>query len=139
MLFCFNSSSAVAQSSGLAPWVNDERTNAVFSMYWRAKISGFDAASRLCAIKDIANYDRPQSPYRPFDQRVEAAADRIEKIWPKALSRPPPPYIMPPPQLNCDDVKSAWQSIVAFETAVTELERFLDSTEASDPSSRGNK
>jgi hypothetical protein len=60
-------------------------------------------------------------------------------LYPRALSVVARPYMMPPPQMNCDDEKSAWESIFSFETAVTALERLLDDIEASDALKRGSK
>lgn len=115
-----------AQSPSTATWVVDTDFNAVFDMYWRSQLIGRYAGNRLCAFKQRFNFDDPRSPFRPIDQRLFAAGVRLEKIFPKALNTVAPPYAMPPSQLLCDDERSAYEAIFAFETSVTALERMLD-------------
>lgn len=115
-----------------APWVGDNRFNAVFDMYWRARLLQSYAGSRLCSLRDRPNYEDPKSPYRPIDQRLFAAGNRIEARWPKALNTVRRPYMMPPPQLLCQDEKAAYEALFAFETGVTALERLLDDLERKD-------
>lgn len=123
------SSGAVAQGPPLAPWVNDPRFNAIFDMYWRARLLGSYAGDRVCALPEHTHYDDPQSPFRPIDQRLKSASNRIEIIYPGALNKVARPYRMPPSQSKCDDSSSAYQALFSFETSVTALERLLDNRE----------
>ena len=121
---------ASAQTGRLAPWVNDPRFMPVFDMYWRARLLHGYAGDRLCALPGRPRYDDPQSPFRPLNQRLTAAAARIEARWPRALNDVARPYRLPPPsQPHCDDERAAWEALFAFETAVVAVERLLDGVE----------
>jgi len=99
-------------------------------MYWRARLLSSYAGNRMCALKERRDYEDPKSPFRPISERLHAVSVRIETAYPKALNTVARPYRMPPSQMNCEDEKSAWEAIFAFETAVTAAERLLDNLEA---------
>jgi hypothetical protein len=120
---------ASSQAPQLAPWVNDARFPPVFDMYWRARLLHRYAGDRLCAIPNSPHYDDPRSQFRPLNERMEAAAARIEVRWPRALNDVARPYRMPPSQGRCEDESAAWQTLFGFETAVVALERLIDDVE----------
>ena len=120
----------LAQTTPRSAWADDIDFNAVFDMYWRSRLISVYAGSRLCSLKPSFHYDDPRSPFRPIAQRLHAAGVRFEKIYPKALNNVMRPYQMPPSPMLCDDEKSAYEAIFAFETAVTALERLLDTLPA---------
>ena len=116
-----------------AAWVNDVRFSAVFDMYWRAREMHTYAGNRLCALPQRFDYEDPRSPFRPINQRLVAAANRIEARWPTALNRVRRPYQVPPPTGGlCDDARAAEEALFGFETAVTAVERLLDQLERED-------
>ena len=140
--------SAIAASTGVAvgqpapsvaSWVGDVRFEAIHDMYWRARLQSRYVGNRLCALKENSRYDDPKSPFRPLDQRLNAAENRIERIWPRALNAVVRPYQMPPPQLLCEDERTAWEAIFALETAITALERLLDNAGDRSAEARGEK
>ena len=126
-------------ASSLASWVGDVRFAAIHDMYWRARLQSRYVGNRLCALKENSKYDDPKSPFRPLDQRLNAAGNRIERIWPRALNTVVRPYQMPPPQLLCEDERTAWEAIFALETAITALERLLDNAGDRSAEARGEK
>lgn len=118
--------SGSAQAQEMPSYVTDPEFSAAFDMYWRARLLGVYAGSRVCALPN-SNYDDPRSPFRPIDERLKRAEARFEKRFPTALNRVNRPYQMPPPSVGeCTDTRAAWQSIFGFETAVVGLENLLD-------------
>jgi len=116
---------SVAVPNAISNYTSDPIFLADLDIYWRTRLLGAYAGSRVCSLPNSA-YDDPKSVFRPIQERLQRATVKFEARFPGALKATARPYEMPPPQTLCEDAKAAQEAIFAFETSVVGLEYLLD-------------